>query len=87
MCRSAGFGGARIFWRRQVSPKPQTQSFPDVPPTLNFFPYVEALKAAGITTGYSNGMFGFNDFVTRGQMAAFLARALGLQWPQTPAAP
>ena len=42
---------------------------------------IEALAAAGITTGCnppSNTRFCPNDIVTRGQMAAFLARALDL---------
>ena len=33
----------------------------------------------GITTGYGNGFFGPNDFVTREQTAAFLYRAAGSQ--------
>jgi S-layer homology domain len=77
----AGFGGVRILWRRQVSPPPQTASFKDVPKTSNLFPFVEALKAAGITSGYADGRFGVNDPITRGQMAAFLSVALGLHWP------
>lgn len=42
---------------------------------------IEALAAAGITTGCNppaNTKFCPNDYVTRGQMAAFLARALDL---------
>ncbi len=43
---------------------------------------IEAIAAAGITKGNNppdNDEFGPTDAVTRGQMAAFLARALGLQ--------
>jgi hypothetical protein len=74
-------GGARITWHRQVSPPPATATFPDVPTGHPFFQYVEALYAAGITAGYGNGSFGANDPISRGQMAAFLAKALGLHWP------
>jgi hypothetical protein len=77
----AGFGGVRIFWRRQVSPPPGTATFADVPTTDPFFPYVEALAASGITTGCGNGKFCPDAPLTRRQMAAFLAKALGLHWP------
>ena len=73
-------GGVRITWHRQVSPPPATATFPDVPTNHPFFQYVEALNAAGITAGYGNGNFGVNDPITRGQMAVFLAKALGLHW-------
>jgi hypothetical protein len=73
-------GGVRITWHRQVSPAPAVATFPDVPTSHPFFQYVEALYAAGITAGYGNGNFGVNDPITRGQMAVFLAKALGLHW-------
>ncbi len=37
------------------------------------------LAASGVTTGRSDGTFGPRGEVTRGQMASFLARALGLE--------
>ncbi len=40
--------------------------------------YIEALVAEGITTGCGDGLFCPDDPVTRGQMAAFLNRALPL---------
>jgi len=73
-------GGVRITWHRQVSAPPATATFPDVPTSHLFFQHVEALYAAGITAGYGNGNFGVNDPITRGQMAVFLAKALGLHW-------
>ena len=76
------FGGARITWHRQVSPPPAVATFPDVPTSHPFFQYVEALYAAWITAGYGNGNFGVNDPITRGQMAVFLSKALGLHWSQ-----
>jgi 5'-nucleotidase/UDP-sugar diphosphatase len=47
---------------------------------------IEVIAAAGITRGNNpptNDTFGPSDPVTRGQMAAFLTRALGLQVPST----
>jgi subtilisin family serine protease len=41
-------------------------------------PGIGALVRAGITSGYPDGSFRPNDPVTRGQMATFLTRALGL---------
>jgi hypothetical protein len=76
-----GLGGARIFWRRQVSAAPATATFADVPTTHPFFRTIEALSASGITAGCGPGHFCPNQNVTRGEMAALLARALGLQWP------
>jgi hypothetical protein len=78
---SFGLGGARITWHRQVSDPPAAATFPDVPTDHPFFQFVEALYAAGITAGYGNGNFGVNDPITRGQMAVFLSKALGLYWP------
>jgi len=40
---------------------------------------IEKLALAGITSGCGPGMFCPDDSVTRGQMAAFLVRALGLE--------
>jgi hypothetical protein len=80
---SLALGGARIFWHRQVSPPPATPTFTDVPATDIFFPYVEALAASGITGGCSAAppQYCPSSPLTRGQMAVFLAKSLGLQWP------
>jgi S-layer family protein len=75
------FGGVRIFWHRQISPAPATATFADVPTTHPFFRSVEALAASGITSGCGPGHFCPNQNVTRGEMATFLSRALGLSWP------
>ena len=72
------FRGVRISYSRRISAPPSVATFSDVSTTMQFFPYIEALAASGITTGYSDGTFRPNQAVTRGQMAAFLARALGL---------
>jgi hypothetical protein len=74
------FGGV-LVWTRTISPAPATATFPDVPTSFWAFQYVEALAASGITQGQPDGNFHPTDPVTRAQMAAFLARALGLHWP------
>ncbi|HEY1252050.1 MAG TPA: S-layer homology domain-containing protein [Thermoanaerobaculia bacterium] len=71
----------KVHYRLQVSPDPAIQSFTDVPVSHPFHRYVEALYDAGITAGYPDGRFGVDDPITRGQMAVFLALALGLHFP------
>ena len=72
----------RLFYQLQVSPTPATATFNDVPTNHPFFPFIEALVRAGITSGCDDSppMFCPDAHVTREQMAAFLARALGLHW-------
>jgi S-layer homology domain len=72
---------ARLNWIRQVSPAPLEASFGDVPTNHPFFQFVEALAASGITAGCGSGNYCPEAPLTRGQMAAFLAKALGLHWP------
>ena len=78
---SIKFNDVLIGFRRQVSPAPQAASFGDVPTTDPAFQYIEALAASGITGGCAGGNYCPNNFVTRRQMAVFLAKALGLHWP------
>ena len=77
------FGWVEVWWRRSVSPPPSTASFNDVPQGHPFFQSVEALKASGITGGCSASPPRFcpDNPLTRGQMAVFLSKALGLNWP------
>ncbi len=77
------FGWVELWWKRSVSPAPATASFNDVPVTHPLFQYVEALKTSGITGGCSASppLFCPSSPVTRGQMAVFLSKALGLHWP------
>ena len=67
----------------QVSPAPATATFNDVPTGHPFFQFVEAMAASGITAGCSAAppLYCPDQPLTRGQMAAFLAKGLGLQWP------
>jgi S-layer family protein len=74
------FGGVRIFWHRQMSPAPAAASFADVPVSHPYFRAIEALATSGITGGCGSGNFCPSQNVTRGEMAAFFARALGLHW-------
>ncbi len=73
--------GAYIGYKLQVSPPPAIATFGDVPTTSPQFKFVEALVAAGVTAGCGNGNYCPNDPITRGQMAVFLASALGMHWP------
>jgi len=77
------FGWVEIWWKRSVSPPPAKADFNDVPTTHPLFQYIEALKESGITGGCqaSPPLFCPDNTLTRGQMAVFLAKALGLHWP------
>jgi hypothetical protein len=75
------YAGATVHYILQVSAPPGTATFGDVPTGHPFFQYVEALNASGITAGCGNGNFCPDAPLTRGQMAVFLSKALGLQWP------
>jgi hypothetical protein len=75
------FLGAYLGYRLQISPAPATATFTDVPANHPYFRAIEALSASGITGGCGAGNFCPNQNVTRGEMAAFLARALGLHFP------
>jgi hypothetical protein len=75
------FGWVEVWWRRTVSPAPDTATFNDVPTSHPFFQFIEALYASGITAGCGNGDFCPDVPLTRGQMAVFLSKALGLHWP------
>jgi len=78
---SARAGSVEIWYRLSVHPAPPTPSFGDVPGSHPYFQFVEALKAAGITNGCGGGNFCPDSPVTRAQLAAMLAKALGLFWP------
>jgi hypothetical protein len=75
--------GMIVGYVLQVSPAPATPSFNDVPTGDFGYQYIEALALSGITGGCqaSPPLFCPDAFVTRRQMAVFLAKALGLQWP------
>jgi hypothetical protein len=76
------FQAVRVLYKLQTSPAPATATFNDVPPSHLFFPFIEALAAAGITGGCSVSppLYCPDSPLTRGQMAVFLSRALGLHF-------
>jgi hypothetical protein len=75
------FNNAALHYHLSISPAPATATFADVPTSDPLFQYVEALAASGITAGCGNGNYCPNAPLTRGQMAVFLSKALGLEWP------
>jgi len=76
------FWGVILGWHRTVSPAPATATFSDVPTNHWAFQFVEALADSGVTAGCGGGNYCPDDPVTRGQMAVYLAAALGLHWPR-----
>jgi hypothetical protein len=75
------FGYFEVWWHRVVSDPPATPTFGDVPASHPFYQYVEALAKSGITAGCAPGSYCPDAPLTRGQMAVFLSKALGLHWP------
>jgi hypothetical protein len=75
------FRSVLIYYRLQLSTPPDTATFSDVPVGDLRRQYVEALAAAGISAGCGGGKYCPDDPVTRGQLAVFLAKALGLHFP------
>ncbi len=80
---STAIAGMIVGYVLQVSPAPALARFNDVPTSDFGFQYIEALAASGITGGCQAAppLYCPDSFVTRRQMAIFLAKALGLQWP------
>jgi hypothetical protein len=81
MDTTTSFRSVRLYYKLLVSPAPVVATFSDVPLNHPFFQYVEALAASGITGGCGGGLFCPDNPLTRGQMAVFLSKALGLHWP------
>ena len=82
----------RLYWQPQVPPAPALQSFADVPLSHPFFAHIEGLWGAAGTVGCAADpvrRFCPDAPATRGEVAAFLARVLGLYWPlpQVPVPP
>jgi hypothetical protein len=78
------FRAVRLFYRLQVSPlAPGPAVFSDVPAGHPFRQFIEALFDAGITGGCGTSPLRFcpDNPITRGEMAVFLAVALGLHFP------
>jgi S-layer homology domain len=79
---SARFNNFFIRYRRRVSPAPAVATFADVPTNDFGFQFVEALASSQITGGCGGNNYCPDSPVTRRQMAIFLAKALGLSWPE-----
>ncbi|HEY4616529.1 MAG TPA: S-layer homology domain-containing protein, partial [Citricoccus sp.] len=62
------------------------QDFKDVNPGGAGFEAISWMQAKGYTAGYSNGRFGINDPITRGELAAFLHRMSGESRYRAPSA-
>jgi hypothetical protein len=65
-------------------PIPPTQRFSDVPPTNQFYNFVDRLAVLNITLGCGGGNYCPTSPVLREQMAAFIVRALGESNPPNP---
>lgn len=78
-------GGVRVFYEHEVAPAPGVASFLDVPTSDPAFQFVEALASSGVTAGCGNGNYCPDAPLTRRQMAVFLSKLLGLNWPEAPA--
>ncbi len=78
---NVSFSAVRIRYNLQVSAGPVTPTFNDVPTGHPQYQFIEALVAAGITAGCGAGNYCPDATLTRGQMAVFLSKALGLHFP------
>lgn len=68
-------------------PFPAVQRFGDVGPSHAFYRHIQMMAVLGITVGCGNNNFCPDEVVTRGQMAAFVVRALSgnrFRIPSTP---
>ena len=74
------FMGLRLYWRRQIRTG-LSHPFTDIGHLPQLWQdSIAALRASGITSGTSSTTYSPDMNVTRGQMAVFLAKALGLYW-------
>jgi hypothetical protein len=71
----------QVGWVRDVAPASTGPSFDDVPTNHPFYQYIEALMTSGVTGGCGDRLYCPDAPLTRGQMATFMAKTLGLQWP------
>jgi hypothetical protein len=74
---------AALIFGLEVDTNAKTSSFKDVqaddPANGYAMPYIEAVKAAGITDGYGEGTYNPAGEVTKEQLATFLIRGLGMK--------
>jgi hypothetical protein len=55
-------------------------SFSDVSAASPYFEFVEMMKTGGITSGCGGGKYCPDSYVTRAQMAVFIAKAMGIRF-------
>lgn len=81
---TTSFAGLVIGYKLQVAPAPAFATFADVPASHPYFQFIEALSRWGVTAGCSASppLYCPDQPITRGQMAVYLAKALGLYLPQ-----
>lgn len=77
---NVAYGPIKLYYRMEAPPAPDVATFSDVPTTHPFFRFVEALYNTGAVAGCGDGKYCPNSPVTRGQLAVFLATAMGLGW-------
>ncbi len=71
-----------VFLTRALGLSPvecSSPPFSDVPEDAWYCKYVNAIKSAGITTGYPDGTYKPQKHVTRAEMAVYIMRGLGLK--------
>jgi len=74
------FMGVRLYWKRQIRTG-LSHPFTDIGHLPQLWQdSIAALRASGITSGTTATTYSPDANVTRGQMAVFFARALGLYW-------
>lgn len=64
------------YSREQHSPG-TTRDFKDVKPGSSHFAAISWMKAKGYTNGYTDGSYGLNKAISRGELAAFMYRFAG----------
>jgi hypothetical protein len=71
-------GQMAIFLARAFNLTVESKAvYKDMSPSMASYSAVKKIVAAQITTGYSNKTFKPNDSLTKGQISAFIARAMG----------
>lgn len=53
-----------------------TKTFKDISPTMKAYPFIKRIIHANITVGNTDGTYRPNDTITKGQLSAFLSRAM-----------
>jgi hypothetical protein len=77
------FNAIRVFYHLQISSAPVTPTFTDVAPDNIYYQFIEALAASGATGGCNQVPLQYcpDRPITRAEMSVFLAKLLGLHFP------